>query len=71
MGYPARVAVVVTPMLSLITQQTQINSEIKVSYVVAIHIWMILSITFVFLSLVEYELAIVYHHRIDEKKDVS
>lgn len=70
MGYPARVAVVVTPMLSLVTQQTQINAEIKVSYVVAVHIWMIFSIIFVFLSLVEYALAIVYHHRIDEKKEV-
>lgn len=70
-GYPARVALIVTPLLSLITQQTQINSEINVSYVVALHIWMIFSIAFVFAALVEYALTIVYCHVVDEKKEAK
>ena len=68
-GYPARVALVVSPLLSLIVQQTQISSEINVSYVVALHIWMIFCIFFVFMSLVEYALAIVYCHVIEERKE--
>lgn len=70
-GYPARVALIVTPLLSLITQQTQINSEINVSYVVALHIWMIFCTFFVFMALIEYALAIVYCHVVDEKKDLQ
>lgn len=64
-------ALIVTPLLSLITQQTQINAEINVSYVVALHIWMMFSIFFVFMSLIEYALCIVYCHVVDEKKAVS
>jgi hypothetical protein len=67
-GYPARVALVVSPLLSLIVQQTQINSEINVSYVVSVHLWMIFSIFFVFMSLIEYALTIVYCHVVEEKK---
>ena len=70
-GYPARVAVIVTPLLSLITQQAQINGEVNVSYIVAIHIWMIMSIIFVFMSLIEYTATIIYVHVVDEKKTVS
>ncbi|RWS26399.1 glutamate-gated chloride channel-like protein [Leptotrombidium deliense] len=68
-GYPARVAVTVTPMLTLATQQNQINAEINVHYVVALHIWMIFCTFFVFMSLIEYAVAIIYCHHIDEKKE--
>lgn len=70
-GYPARVALVVSPLLSLVVQQTQVNSEINVSYVVAIHWWIIFSIFFVFMSLVEYALTIVHCHVIDENKTLA
>ena len=52
MGHSARTALIVTPLLALITQQTMISSEINVSYLVAIHIWMMANTLFVFLSLV-------------------
>ncbi|XP_053213116.1 glycine receptor subunit alpha-2-like isoform X2 [Panonychus citri] len=68
-GYPARVAISVTPLLALVTQQMQINAEINVSYVVALHIWMMIQIFFVFMSLIEYVFAIVYVHLVEEKKE--
>ncbi|XP_015786003.1 glycine receptor subunit alphaZ1 isoform X2 [Tetranychus urticae] len=69
LGYPARVAISVTPLLALVTQQMQINAEINVSYVVALHIWMMIQIFFVFMSLIEYVFAIVYVHLVEEKKE--
>lgn len=66
-GYPARVAIIVTPLLSLVTKQTQISHEINVSYVVALHIWMIFNIFFVFMCLIEYALAIVHCHIVSDK----
>ena len=66
-GYPARVAIIVTPLLSLVTKQTQISHEINVSYVVALHIWMIFNIFFVFMCLIEYALVIVHCHIINDK----
>jgi glycine receptor alpha-2/glycine receptor alpha-3 len=39
MGHSARTALIVTPLLALITQQTMISQEVNVSYLVAIHIW--------------------------------
>ena len=68
LGYPARVAIVVTPLLSLITQQTQINSEINVNYIVSLHVWMMSCTFFVFVCLLELGLAVVYIHRVDERK---
>lgn len=66
-----KVAISVTPLLALVTQQMQINAEINVSYVVALHIWMMIQIFFVFMSLIEYVFAIVYVHLVEEKKEVS
>lgn len=68
LGYPARVTIVVTPLLSLITQQTQINSEINVNYIVSLHVWMMSCTFFVFMCLLELGLAVVYIHRVDERK---
>ncbi|RWS17344.1 Glycine receptor subunit alphaZ1-like protein, partial [Dinothrombium tinctorium] len=60
LGWPARVALIVTPLLSLVTMGIQINSEINVSYVVALHIWMMFCDFFVFMCLIEYAIAISY-----------
>ncbi|KAI1296501.1 Glycine receptor subunit alpha-2 [Halotydeus destructor] len=46
-GYPGRIALALTPLLTLVTQENQVNSEVNVSYVVALHIWMIFSLFFV------------------------
>lgn len=68
LGYPARVTIVVTPLLSLITQQTQINSEINVNYIVSLHVWMMSCTFFVFICLIELGVAVMYIHRVDERK---
>ena len=66
-----QIALVVTPLLSLITQQTQIYAEITVSYVVALHIWMIACIGFVFLSMLEMVYAVEYCRRLEDKRKVG
>ncbi|XP_074598784.1 glycine receptor subunit alpha-2-like [Brevipalpus obovatus] len=71
MGYPARIMIIVTPLLTLVTQSAQINSEINVSYVVALHIWMMSCIFFVFMALVEYIGAIIYVHTLEDKKEMN
>lgn len=63
--------IIVTPLLTLVTQSAQINSEINVSYVVALHIWMMSCIFFVFMALVEYIGAIIYVHSLEDKKEVN
>jgi len=70
-AYPARVAIIVTPLLSLITQQTQINAEINVNYVVSLHIWMMACTFFVFMALIELGFAVVYIHRVEERKSLD
>lgn len=65
-----KVALIVTPLLSLVTQESQITSEINVSYIVALHIWMMSCTFFVFMGLLEYVLAIAYCHQVEEEKDV-
>lgn len=67
-AYPARVAIIVTPLLSLITQQTQINAEINVNYVVSLHVWMMACTFFVFMALIELGFAVVYIHSVEERK---
>lgn len=51
-AYPARVTLSVTSLLTIVTQQYQASMP-GVSYVVALNVWMIVCITFVFLGLVE------------------
>ncbi|KAI1278007.1 Serine/threonine-protein kinase 10 [Halotydeus destructor] len=69
LAWPGRVAVVVTPLLTLITMQTTINSDINVSYVVALHIWMMFCILFVFAGLIEYAVAIIYVNSVEDLKE--
>ncbi|CAL1292873.1 unnamed protein product [Larinioides sclopetarius] len=52
-AYPARVTLSVTSLLTIVTQQYQ-NAMPSVSYVVALNIWMLSCIGFVFCSLLEY-----------------
>ncbi|KAI1278452.1 Glycine receptor subunit alpha-3 [Halotydeus destructor] len=59
-AYPARVALVITSLLALITQQLQSSAEISAAYVVAINLWMIICISFVFLALIEFAFAIAW-----------
>lgn len=54
--YPARVTLIVTSLLSLITQQVQ-TVHIYASYIISIHIWNNICTTFVFLGLIEFILA--------------
>ena len=59
----------ITALLALITQQHQ-SAEVNVSYVIAINVWMIVCITFVFFGLIEYAIAIAYDQsalHLDEK----
>ena len=55
----------------MITQQTQVNSDIVVSYVVALHIWFIVCTTFIFLALLELALALIYCQRIQDSKETE
>ena len=59
-AHPARVALVITALLSLITLQLHITSNIHTAYVVSINIWMLICIGFVFLGFVEYAFAIAW-----------
>lgn len=70
-GYPARVAVTATPLLALITQQITINGEVMVSYIVALHLWIMVCQFFVFMSLVEFAAAIVNAHVVEDRKALS
>lgn len=69
-AWPARVSVVLTPFLSLITMHNSINSEIRVSYVVAIHIWMFFCMFFTFMGLIEYSFVLI-HDQNHKKKVVK
>ena len=55
-SYPARVTLIVTSLLSLITQQVQ-TVHIYASYIISIHIWNNICTTFVFLGLIEFIIA--------------
>ncbi|RWS05847.1 Glycine receptor subunit alphaZ1-like protein, partial [Dinothrombium tinctorium] len=60
---PARISLVVTSLLALITQQLQITSGLRTSYTVAINIWMNLCTTLVFLCLIETAIAIIWEQK--------
>ena len=55
-AYPARVGLVIGALLSLITQQY--SSSLPVSYVYALSVWYMICITFVFMTLLQYSIAI-------------
>ena len=61
-AYPARTALSITGLLALITQQMQ-ASTLNVSYIMALNVWMLICITFVFLSLIELALSVVWATR--------
>ena len=61
--------ILVLPLLALITQQTQVNNEIVVSYVVALHLWFIVCTFFIFMALIELAVALLYVQRVADWKD--
>ncbi|KAI1290830.1 Glycine receptor subunit alphaZ1 [Halotydeus destructor] len=61
-AHPARVALSMTSLLALITQQIQ-DSSIKVSYITALNTWSLICISFVFMSLVELALSVLWDSR--------
>lgn len=68
LAWPARIGAVVTPLLSLITIHNTVNNEVKVSYVVAIHIWLFMCMFFTFMGLIEYLFALTYANMIADGK---
>ena len=68
LAWPARIGAVVTPLLSLITIHNTVNNEVKVSYVVAIHIWLFMCMFFTFMGLIEYLFALTYANMIADCK---
>lgn len=61
--------ILVLPLLALVTQQTQVNNEIVVSYVVALHLWFIVCTFFIFMALIELAIALVYVQKVADWKD--
>lgn len=62
-SYPARIVLTVTSLLALITQEIETSAEINASYVVALNVWMIICISFVFLAIVEFGFAMLHFHK--------
>lgn len=56
------------PLLNLVVYSGAINADINVNYIVTINWWMIWCQVFVFLSLVEYAMAISWAHFANDKK---
>ena len=52
---PARVSLIITALLALITQQIQ--GELNISYIYALEVYTIICILFVFATLIEYAIA--------------
>ncbi|XP_054154563.1 glycine receptor subunit alpha-2-like [Oppia nitens] len=60
---PGRVALSITGLLALVAQQIQ--GEINISYIYALEVWTIICIGFVFLTLIEYALAVGWPQYMD------
>lgn len=65
-SYPARVTLIVTSLLSLITQQVQ-TVHIYASYIISIHIWNNICTTFVFFGLIEFVMATCWDNTVDQR----
>ena len=55
--------------MTLVTQQSQMNQEILVSYIVALHVWFAVCIFFIFMALIELAMALLYAQKVTDKKD--
>ncbi|XP_023229556.1 glycine receptor subunit alphaZ1-like isoform X1 [Centruroides sculpturatus] len=66
-AYPARVTLGVTSLLTIVTQQYH-NTKFSVSYVIALNVWMLSCIAFVFFSLLEYALVISF---LDKQREIK
>lgn len=67
-AWPARITLLVMPLLNLITQDISINNDIGVYYVTSIHWWMMWLQGIVYLGIVEYATAIAWAHFVSDKK---
>ena len=65
----ARVAINLTPFLSLIMMHNMINQEIKTSYVVALHIWMLVCMVITSVGLVVFFLVLASDDEWKEKQE--
>ena len=61
--------ILVLPLLALVTQQSQVNSDIVVSYIVAMHLWFVVCIFFIFMALIELAIALIYVQKVADWKD--
>ncbi|RWS03489.1 cys-loop ligand gated ion channel-like protein, partial [Dinothrombium tinctorium] len=69
-SHPARASLSITSLLALITQQLQVTPGLNTSYAVSINIWMNICTTLVFLSLIEFVIAITWERKNRKQKDV-
>ena len=58
----------VTPLLTLITQDISINNDIGVAYTVSIHMWLMFLEAFVYLAIIEYAVAIAWAHLVVDQQ---
>jgi hypothetical protein len=58
-------------MLALVTQESQSNSEMVVSYIIALDVWYMVCIFFIFMALVELASTVIYVHHVEDAKEVS
>ncbi|XP_054154565.1 glycine receptor subunit alpha-4-like [Oppia nitens] len=63
---PGRVALSITGLLALVAQQIQ--GEINISYIYALEVWTIICIVFVFLTLIEFALAVGWPQQYSEEQ---
>lgn len=61
--------ILVLPLLALITQQTQVNNEIVVSYIVAMHLWFVVCTLFIVMALIELAVALIYVQKVADWKE--
>jgi hypothetical protein len=64
-----RVALNLTPFLSLVTMHNIMNQEVRASYVLGIHVWMFVCMFFTFMGLVEFFMATYADHLKKERKE--
>ncbi len=59
-----------TPILAVINQDVYVNNDAQVSYITALNYWMIACNVIVFLTLIEYAVAISWAYNISEMETI-
>ncbi|KPM11548.1 hypothetical protein QR98_0101210 [Sarcoptes scabiei] len=62
-----KVTIMVIPLVDLISEDIAINNRIKVNHTTIMHVWMIAMQAFIYLSIIEYSLAIAWAHFVTDK----